>query len=334
MPLKLNRRELRQTVFVGVIALLTFSSAFGQSAQESEDARAKDMRQMWKNVVKRRPQRPVKIARVTTTAKNHRPQTPQPEYKITSSTIPAQGQDLGITVWRLRPSRTADAKEIRQEIPTKRLRHKPNNMAEGTIFLTAERVEAGTQLHEGDLIQLSVESPQKGFLYVIDRERYADANRVTYGAPYLIFPTTRTNKGFNGVRPGILINIPAMTDDPFYFELNRSNDHHVAEELTFVVSPTPITWQGEQEKDTKQIKLDERQFEDLAKQMMAETGRIELAGGAGKAQTAEEAEAAKASSSDGAKRLKHKDPLPQTIYRVARKPREPFIITILLRIAA
>jgi hypothetical protein len=351
MPLALNPLILRRLATFCAVALLTLGSTAGQSSYEGKESRAKEMRQMWQNVARRRPRRPAKLALPATSsqkpgvaARDRKPDArkseppssnaaPQPQYHMASPTIPAQGQDLGITVWRLRPSQAADAEEVKQQVQAKRLRHKSNHTPDHTIFLTAERVSAAAPLREGDLIQLSVESPQEGFLYVIDRERFADRTHVTYGAPYLIFPTARTNKGDNRLGPGILINIPAMTDEPFYFELNRNSDQHTGEELTFIISPAPITWRGDEEKDTKQIKLDEKQFEELAKQMKAETGRINLAGGVGQAQTPEEAEAAKASANDGTKRLKHDSPLPQTIFRVARKPGEPFVITLLLRIA-
>jgi hypothetical protein len=350
MPVKLNSPILRRIATLCSIALLTISGASGQSSKEKEESRTKEMRQMWQNLVNRRPRTQVKISQpatpnekpgTTAQRKPAKPQAtepqpgndaPQPVYRIASSTIPAQGQELGITIWRLKPSQTADAKEVRQEVNLKRLEHKPNLQQGGTILLTAVRVDSDSQLREGDLIQISVEAPQDGFLYVIDREQYADENQVTYGAHYLIFPTARTNKGFNHVGPGVLINFPAMTDDPSYFELVRSRDQHVAEELTFVISPTPIKWRGEEEEDSKQIKLDEKQYQDFAKQMRAQTGRIEFTGGIGKAQTPAEAEAAKSSTSDGTKRLKHNSPPPQSIYRVAREPKESFFVIVLLRI--
>jgi hypothetical protein len=347
MLLKFNLSILRQIVVCCEIAFLMLNGAWGQSSQQSQDERTKEMQQMWQ---KRRAQAQIKITQPVTPKRkpgtmtqdeqakkqnNEPPQSnevSQPKYQIASSMLPAQGQDIGITVWRLKPSQTTDAKEVKQKINPKRLRHPPANTRNDTIFLTAERVDVNTQLRKGDLIQISVEALQDGFLYVINREQYAADNQLTYGEPYLIFPTARTNKGFHHISPGVVINFPAMTDDPFYFEIDRNGDQHIAEELTFLISPTPILWQGEEEADTKQIKLDEKQFELLEKQIRAQTGRIELINGVGKTQTPEEAEAAKASASDGTKRLKHNSPMPQTIFRVARKPDEAFFVKILLKI--
>src|SRR4051794_10225114 len=110
-----NLSELRCIVVFFAIAVLTLNSPSSLSAQESEDSRTKEMRQMWQNIVKRRPRRQVKIARseklgskasVNTQGRKVETKTaqtepsveegPQPEYKIVSTTIPAEGQDIGI----------------------------------------------------------------------------------------------------------------------------------------------------------------------------------------------------------------------------------------------
>ena len=50
--------------------------------------------------------------------------------------------------------------------------------------LTAERIDTGAPLALGDRVRLTIESPNGGFLYVIDREVYDDG---TTSDPYLIF---------------------------------------------------------------------------------------------------------------------------------------------------
>src|SRR5437763_12423285 len=55
-----------------------------------------------------------------------------------------------------------------------------------TLFRSVpERVEAGTTFREGDRVRLSVESPTKGYLYVLDRDVFADG---TTGGVMLIYP--------------------------------------------------------------------------------------------------------------------------------------------------
>ena len=53
----------------------------------------------------------------------------------------------------------------------------------------------------------------RAYLYVIDREQYADG---TQGEPYLIFPTTRTRGGDNSVKAGRVMEIPSQDDNPPY----------------------------------------------------------------------------------------------------------------------
>src|SRR6185503_19016343 len=137
MPVKLKVRFLRRIVTVYAIALLTISGASGQSSNENEDSRTKEMRQMWQNIVNRRPRRKVttsqpatpsqkpgttaqsKLSKAQATEPQPGNDAPQLVYRIASSTIPPQGQDIGITIWRLKPSQAADAKEIKQEVNPK-----------------------------------------------------------------------------------------------------------------------------------------------------------------------------------------------------------------------
>src|SRR6266446_6051279 len=76
-----------------------------------------------------------------------------------------QFEEVGVTVWRLRPSRSSDegARVLVQE---------GLKQAEWT----PERIEADTPLKIGDRVRLSIESPRPGFLYIIDREQYADGS--------------------------------------------------------------------------------------------------------------------------------------------------------------
>src|SRR5262249_25369034 len=94
---------------------------------------------------------------------------------------------LGLTIWRLRPATAADtgARLIVQK-------------ESETIELIPERLPANAPLHIGERIRFSFESPQAGYLYVIDREQFADGSM---GEPVLIFPTTRTRNGANQVPP-------------------------------------------------------------------------------------------------------------------------------------
>src|SRR5215813_5471277 len=136
---------------------------------------------------------------------------------------------LGVTVWRLRPATAADT-------GARIITHKESGDAE----LIPHRMSIDTPLRIGDKIRLSFESPQEGYLYVIDREQFADG---TMGEPVLIFPTTRLRAGDNQVAAGKLIEIPAQEDQPNYFTLQQSRlgaTAQAGEVLTVIVSPKPL----------------------------------------------------------------------------------------------
>src|SRR5207302_1035622 len=67
---------------------------------------------------------------------------------------------VGVTLWRLRPATARDRDQglvlFRSE----------------TEELVAERVEAGTVFVPGDKVRIGVESARKGYLYLLDREKY------------------------------------------------------------------------------------------------------------------------------------------------------------------
>ena len=107
-----------------------------------------------------------------------KPAKPTPAVQYTSAAAapkPLAENDaiIGITVWRMRPADEADPATLTA-----------GRESGGLLKVTPERVETDTLLREGDRVRLTIEAPRKGYLYVIDRERYADG---TSSAPYLIF---------------------------------------------------------------------------------------------------------------------------------------------------
>ena len=146
----------------------------------------------------------------------------------------------------------------------------------GTEEWTPERVESNTPLRMGERIRFSFESPQPGYLYVIDREQYAGGSM---SDPSLIFPTTRTREGDNRVTPGQIIEIPAQNDRPNFFTLRRSRLDQTGELLTVIVTPQPIegiTISG------NPLPLSSQQVAQWEKQWGALTEKFEMADGAGK----------------------------------------------------
>ncbi len=222
-------------------------------------------------------------------------------------------QQLGLTIWRLRPAKTTDntARIIVHE-------------GAETVEWTPERVAANMPLKMGEKIRLSFEAPQTSFLYVIDREKYADGS---LGEPYLIFPTTRTRGGDNKAAPGHIIEIPAQDDRPNYFTLKQTRSDQVGEVVTVIVSPQPLK---EITISDKALKLAPEMLTQWEKQWGGTTEAFELANGAGRPWTKAEQEAGATST----RQLTQDDPGPQTVYRVAVKPGTPMLVNVGLKYAS
>lgn len=238
-------------------------------------------------------------------------------YRIVTPHVPVIGVSadsvIGVTLWRLRPSRPADAGE----------RIIAHEGAESVEWLP-ERVSSGGKLSQGDRIRMSIEAARTGYLYVIDREQYADG---TQGEPYLIFPTTRTRGGDNSVKAGRVIEIPSQDDNPPYFTLKRSRAEHVGESVTVLVTPTPI--EGLQIGEKMQ-RLPDEKVATWEKAWGSQAGRLELENGDGKPWTRQEKEA----GADGTRSLKADEPAPQTIYyRPGASGTVPVLVKVQLQYA-
>lgn len=217
---------------------------------------------------------------------------------------------VGVTVWRLRPSKSSDEAEVRELI------HRQGEW-------TPERVGGGTPLVEGSKVQLTIESPKSGYLYVFDREMFADN---TFGEPILIFPTLNINGGDNKVSAGRVIEIPSADDNPPYYTLKRSRDDHVGESLTVIVSDQPLS---DLTIGRGALRVSASQFAAYEKQWGGMTEQLELENGAGRPMSKAEKAAAV-----GDRELTQNDSPPQTIYRVQARPGQPLLLTIPLTIGS
>jgi hypothetical protein len=238
-------------------------------------------------------------------------------YRVVTPHVPVVGVSadsvIGVTLWRLRPSRKSDAGE----------RIISHDGPESMEWLP-ERVASNDRLTEGDRIRMSIEAARTGYLYVVDQEQYADGSK---GEPYLIFPTTRTRGGDNSVKAGRVIEIPAQDDAPPYFTLKRTRADHVGENVIVLVTPTPI------ESLTITDKAQKLSVETLAqweKSWGSQAGRLEMTNGAGKSWTKQERDA----GADGTRSMTEAEPAPQTLYyRPGVSSKDPVLITVQLQYA-
>lgn len=285
------------------IAVCSFSVVQGQSDQAVRDIISEDF-------VKARPAR---AAASPGSARRAR-YRPAAAKSTTSAGATASSSSsalqLGLTIWRLRPSNP-------QDHGGRIVVHHDDETEEWT----PERVESTTLLQMGERIRFSFESPQEGYLYVIDREQYVNGST---GDPYLIFPTARTRNGDNRVSPGRIIEIPSQEDRPTFFTLRRSRPDQTGEWLTVIVTPQPIDGLAI---GPKPLLLSSQQAAEWEKQWGGAAEKFEMTDGAGKPWTKAEQEA----GANATRQLSLEDPGPQTIYRIAAKPGAPFLVNIGLR---
>lgn len=250
--------------------------------------------------------RPQPKAAAPSSKPQYRPIAAQPTMRP-----PAAARQVGVTIWRLRSPALGDSGArilVQQDA--------------NTVEWVPERVSSSSMLKAGDRVRLSIESPEAGYLYVIDRERYATGER---GEPYLIFPTSRMRNGDNRVAGGKLIDIPAQDDRPSFFSLQQSRPDQAEEEVTVLLTAQPIDGI---EIGPKALKLTNERVTQWEKQWGAgKVERFELSGGAGKTWTRAEQQA----GSDASRILTQEDPPPQTVYRVAVKEGEPLMVKVRLR---
>jgi hypothetical protein len=240
--------------------------------------------------------------KTTTRRRAYRNATPNvPVNNVAPETV------VGVTLWRLRPANRADSGE-------RLIVHDDNATSEWL----PERISATTRLVQGDKLRISVETVRAGYLYVIDREQYADG---TLGEPYLIFPTTRTSGGNNEVAVGRLLEIPAQDDSPPFFTMKKSRPDHVAEVLSVLVTPTPLD--AVQITDKAQ-KLTDAQVASWEKAWGTSVGRLEMST-TGQTWTKEEKDAT-------TRALTASAPAPQLLfYRPSVKPTEPMYVKLRLQ---
>ena len=298
MTNKSSRVDFRVLGPAALVMLLVLGHSPAAAQQTSSEDRT---RQLWNTAF--RAKRPATPPPASAPIPDPGPESPQPIEDPGGSLV-------GVTVWRLRASLPEDDKDVRI------------SALDGGEELTPERIEAETPLREGEKVRVSIEAARSGYLYVIDREQYADGS---FGTPYLIFPTLRTHGGNNEVVAGRLIDIPAWDDRPRYFSMQPSRPDQTAEVLTILITPDPLPGLRIR-RDPLRLTPDE--VAAWENRWGAKVQRLEARGQTGKSYTKAEKEAA----TDRTRLLTHDEPLPQTMYLLETKPGEPMLLNIPLKI--
>jgi hypothetical protein len=256
-------------VFSVAICLLISSIVFAED----------ETRRIWaEEYVKKEEAAPAATAKKKS---HYRVATPQVAAdKVSEDTV------VGITIWRFRSAQTGES-----------------SVTIGGEQLVAERVEGNSILTKGDRVRLAIEAARDGYLYVINREKYADGST---GEPYLIYPTTHLTGGDNRTMIGRMIVIPAQSDQPPYFTLSPGRPDQVAEMLSVFITSEPLK---EIHIGPEPLQIAATKVQEWENKWGKTIGRLEMIQGAGQSLSAAEQEAG-----SGSRLLKHSDPTPQSIY--------------------
>ncbi|HXV29858.1 MAG TPA: DUF4384 domain-containing protein [Sinorhizobium sp.] len=303
-------RTLIHLTCLAAVAGFCVAPLEGQTARK-DDSEKTVVRTRWMNVLRTGNYTKTDTQPATRPPGTSRPSTSS-ERDVTTKDLrsveetAAAGTMLGITVWRMRPAEVSDEVKLK----------------EGDTVVTPVRVKSDTPLREGDRVRLTIEAPRDGYLYVIDREKYADG---TLGPATLIFPTRRLLDGDNAVNEKVVVEIPAMNDNPPFFTLKRSRPDHEAEMIFVLVSdqPLPDIKIGRNASPTP-LQLKDEQINEWLSKWAGPVSRFDLEAGEDAPMAAAQAEVATRTRA-----LVHEDPKPQTLYWLPdANPGTPLMISI------
>jgi hypothetical protein len=240
-------------------------------------------------------------------AKPPHPTTYRPSRPFTKAHAPnTEYVQLGITVWRLLKQDGSD----------------PQKCEEAQLV---QEVEGGAPLGLGSMVRIGIEPiTNDGFLYIIDRELFADG---TYRTTQLIFP--KAGYPNNWKLKGELVLIPK----PSCFRINpsKTGKMQIAEELTFIFSPTKLQLPAPLGEGG--MPLSDVLFKSWKSQWSVPVNVLERNLGDGLA-TSVKAQAEGVKSMDDVQDGQHlteEDPLPRTIYRAAISRGKALLVTVPLR---
>jgi len=250
----------------------------------------------------RKPRMYRPVSKVLAGSKRPKPVSPRLNKPKTVETHLAQ---LGVTIWRLRPARTSDR-------GTRQLIREDGATSEWI----PERIESETLLRAGDRVRISIESPRDGYIYVIDRDEFADGRT---GAINLIFPLAGED---SHVYAGRLIDIPAADSS---MKANPASNQS-GEILSIIVTNKAL----DLPLSNDVLPISRTQLLEWENVWGGTAEVFEMEGGAGQAWTQAEKQAA---AKIGTRQLTRDDPPPQTIYRVSSSDNKAMLVNVRLRYA-
>lgn len=236
---------------------------------------------------------------------------------VAKADLPLSSQRVGVTIWKIR--------EAERGYNGARILWHPEE-SKPAVEYQAERISGEPVLGYGERVRLGIESPRDGYLYVFDRELYQDGS---LSAPYMIFPTTRLRDGNNRIRANRPIELPALIDNPFFFEARKvgldPSKRLAGEILSIAITDKPISRLSDFGRDAAQVSSSDMESVERLYGGRAEVFELED----GVRQPYSEAE--REAGNLGARLLTHSDPVPQTFYLIEDKHNGGLLVSLALK---
>ncbi len=214
---------------VSCLAALTFAfsvlPAFGQDEPKMRSITSDDFRIQRPAATVRRARKPksvdykfvrferkkntasVAVKTSPTAAKG--PSAKTPAAPRVAANQPLNIVEIGVTMWKLREPKSAERGLVRLSV-------KEDASVKSMI---GERVNPDSIFRTGDKIRFALESSKSGFIYIFNRETFADGSM---GPPCLIFPFFENED--NAVLPGFLFDLPDQRAEPPSFKFAPAPD--------------------------------------------------------------------------------------------------------------
>jgi hypothetical protein len=140
------------------------------------------------------------------------------------------GTFIGLNLWTMTPAPNS------APVKSRGFTH-PVEDPSGSRDWTARRVTLNHAVHQDDWVRFSFEAAPAGYLYVIDRDVFANQE---LGEPVLIFPTHRIRAGNNFIAPAHVVQIPDPQDKPEGLRVDLAKPNQTGILLILMVTPKPI----------------------------------------------------------------------------------------------
>lgn len=291
------KKQYRPAFLICCIGLSTMTLVIGQEPA-SRSITSDDF--VNKRPAKARQKQPKRVTYKFVRVPARKPTRPAGATKVKAPAdkLAVTTTEIGITVWRMRPPRALDTGFL---LPVR------DENGDKKMWLS-ERVAPGTVFKLGDKVRFAVESSKPGYLYIFDRETYADGS---FGEPTLIFPETEA--GNNSVKPGMLVDVPDRGEEWPYFNLSTKKPRYAGELLTIIISPQKLTNLKTDENGKLKGGIDLTDFEFGPEvEIFTRTDTSDRF-------------FSKAESESASRSLTRDEPLPQSIYRVKAATGQPAV---------